>query len=113
MHNAGLARMSLHYNIIIILSLDKRMQGLANERKRSCESTAIDAHSSMLLMICKVLTIITYNIAAIEKSRTSDTDTPSPVILSSDSESGMLEICIRDVTSRCSSYCTMSCMFIQ
>ena len=112
MHNAELARMSLHYNIIIILSLDKRMQGLTNERKRSCESTAIDAHSSMLLMICKVLTIITYNIAATEKSRTSDTDTPSPVILSSDSESGMLEICIRDVTSRCSSYCTMSCMFI-
>ena len=112
MHNAGLARMSLHYNIIIILSLNKRMQGLANERKRSCESTAIDAHSSMWLMICKVLTI-TYNIAATEKSRTLDADTPSPVILSSDSESGMLEICIRDVTSRCSSYCTMSCMFIQ
>lgn len=87
------------------------MQGLVNERKRSRENTAtIDAHSSMLLMIlCKVLTTITYNIAATEKSRTSGTDAPSPVILSSDSESGMLEICIRDVTSRCSSYCTMSC----
>ena len=85
------------------------MQGLANERKHSHESTAIDAHSSMLLMICKVLTITTYNTAATEKSRTSETGTPS-VILSSDSESGMLETCIRDVTSRCSSYCTINVM---
>ena len=42
--------LDLHtYVMTIILSLDKRMQGLANERKRSCESTAIDVHSSMLL----------------------------------------------------------------
>ena len=49
MHNTGLECMSCY--IIIILSLNKHMQGLANERKRSCESTTIDAHSSMLLMI--------------------------------------------------------------
>ena len=88
------------------------MQGLAHERKRSHESTAIDAHSHMLLMICKVLTIITYDIAATEKYRTSETGTPSPVILSSDSVSGMLEICIRYVTSRCSSYCTINVMHV-